>query len=142
MHYLSFPRVQCRRESQCCLCGVSVELVYLTVQLVLTPGILNLTPLLQLRRSHLRLLNDSLGLLALQLFLRGLSGPLVCAFLVFLQFLLSLLPVHFFASLVEDLVLGDCGSGSCSVHHPYFIVALVVEGAAEDSALCVPEIVQ
>jgi hypothetical protein len=70
------------------------------VQLVLTLGILGLALLLQLRSSHLGLLNDSFSIFALQLFLRGLTGSLFCPFLVFLQLLLSLLLVHFFASLV------------------------------------------
>jgi hypothetical protein len=77
-------------------------------------------------------------------FISSLGGSVdfLSALLVFLQFLLSLLLVHFHASLVEDLILGDCVTSSCSVHHPHLVVALVDEGAAEDSALCVPEIVQ
>jgi len=70
------------------------------MQLVLTLDILDLALLLQLRSSHLGLLNDSFSIFPLQLFLRGLTGPLVCPFLVSLELLLSLLLVHFFASLV------------------------------------------
>ena len=99
MNNLSLPRVQCRRESQCRLCWISIELVYLPVQLAFTLSILDLTPLLQLRSSHLRLLNDSFSILALQFFLRQ-CGFLVGTFLISLQFLLSLLLVYFFAVLV------------------------------------------
>ena len=114
-----------------------MELVYLPVQLVLTPRILDLASLLQLRSPRLRLLNDSFSILPLQLLPRG---PLVSPFL---QLLLSLLLVqHFFASLVKDLLLGDRGPGPRSVHHSHLFVPLVVEGAADERALGMPEIVQ